>query len=295
MKKEKIILQLGVEIDSMKAHIQRLKRVNYEPHPLDVELLQQKTRHLYDLLFELENLAGATSSAMDAVTGAAQPPVEKTTVPEKEKLSGKPETRPAAAAPVKTERPASQSEIPLPMPEAESPGALAADDGEDSGGAEKTPPRPSPEGRETGAPEIVEETPEVLPSADGEYLGGVKKETPKPKPAETRSNFDLFSDNTTATVGDKFAGREESLADKMQHSRVSDLRQSIGINEKFLFINELFNGDLGRYNKTVDELNALTTLKGVQTFLMEIKIQHQWDEGLEAYQKLSELAERKFK
>jgi len=81
----------------------------------------------------------------------------------------------------------------------------------------------------------------------------------------------------------------------MQKSKVTDLRQSVGINEKFLFINELFNGDMGRYNKVIDELNEMQTLQGVETFLLEIKVQNQWDGESPAYLKLKGLAERKFK
>lgn len=76
---------------------------------------------------------------------------------------------------------------------------------------------------------------------------------------------------------------------------MNDLRQSIGINEKFLFINELFNGDMGRYNKAIDELNELKTLKGAEIFLLELKVQNQWDSELDAFLKLKDLTERKFK
>ena len=69
-------------------------------------------------------------------------------------------------------------------------------------------------------------------------------------------------------VGERFhAGEELSIAERMQKSSISNIREAIGINEKFLFINELFNGDLGRYNKILDDINELPTKKGVDTYL----------------------------
>jgi hypothetical protein len=253
MKKEKIILQLGVEIDTFKAHIQRLKKEDYTLHQLDVELLQQKTRQLYDMLFELENVVKPQDIA-------SPKPV---TIKEKELKEEKKSIAPQHQKPTE-EKPEKPKSIAQPEePIIEKPAV--------------EPPQPPPE----------------------EPLTVPKEEKTQPSPEQTdvpKSNFDLFSESGTATIGDQFAGSDEqNLADKMQGGRVSDLRQSIGINEKFLFINELFNGDMGRYNKAVDELNELKTLQGAETFLLELKVQNQWENDLDAYLKLKDLTERKFK
>jgi hypothetical protein len=265
MRKEKIILQLGVEIDTLKAHIQRLKRENYKPHQLDVELLQQKTRQFYELLFELEKEVKPQ--------GIPSPPParkEKELVQPKEEIAPKPEIRkappPVAEKPEekieekaveKTVKEEARAEVPLEVTEPKEP-------------TEEKQPVPEP---------VKEEPPETTA-----------------KPPETKSHFDLFSESSTVTISDTFSGKEEqSLADKMQESRITDLRQSIGINEKFLFINELFNGDMGRYNKAIDELNEMKILKGAETFLLELKVQNQWNNEMPAYLKLKDLIERKYK
>lgn len=137
-----------------------------------------------------------------------------------------------------------------------------------------------------------------------------KKEVPKPgmppspapgvssRAAEMntpQSAFDLFTASAEKTIGDQFDSNDESsIAQKMQKSKITDLKQAIGINEKFLFINELFNGDLGRYNKAIDEFNELNTQRGVDTHLLELKIHNQWQEDNEAFMKLKSLLDRKF-
>ena len=48
-----------------------------------------------------------------------------------------------------------------------------------------------------------------------------------------------------------------------------------------------------RYNKILDEINELTTNKGVETYILELKVQSQWGDDNEAYHKLKELCARK--
>ncbi len=280
MKKEKIILQLSVEIDTLKAHIQRLKRDNYKLHQLDVELLQQKTRQLYDMLFELEGAVETQSIASPHSKSIASPPTNsiadevKETILPKEEVTEKPEAK-VTAPPAFAENPEekiAEKEIEEVVEEEANKIEIVLDIKEPKEIIEELQPTPEP---------IKEETPTKIETV---------------KQADTKSNFDLFSESGSATVSDKFTGSDkQSLADKMQESRVNDLRQSIGINEKFLFINELFNGDMGRYNKAIDELNELKTLKGAEIFLLELKVQNQWDSELDAFLKLKDLTERKFK
>ncbi len=110
-----------------------------------------------------------------------------------------------------------------------------------------------------------------------------------------KTTLDLFSEAPPETLGDALSHTEkQAVADSLQKSGINDLREAIGINDKFLFINELFNGDLERYNKVIDELNSFSGFLGAQTYLTELQVQYQWDENATAYQKLSNLLERKF-
>ena len=110
------------------------------------------------------------------------------------------------------------------------------------------------------------------------------------------TTLDLFGDAMPESLGEKFANNDDhSIAAKMQQKRIHDLRSAIGINEKFLFINELFGGNLNQYNKTIDELNNLVSLDGARAFLIELRIQHQWPAQAPALQKLNDLIDRKFR
>ena len=96
------------------------------------------------------------------------------------------------------------------------------------------------------------------------------------------------------TLGEKMIQDDHSLAAKFQQNPVRDLKSVIGINDKFLFVNELFGGSMEKYTKSIENLNDLKTLNGAMIYLNELKIELQWNSSNEAYKKLSDLISRKF-
>ena len=103
-----------------------------------------------------------------------------------------------------------------------------------------------------------------------------------------------FELSTGETLGEKMMGEDHSLAAKLQQNSVPDLKSVIGINDKFLFVNELFGGSMEKYNKSIENLNDLKTLNGAMIYLNELKIELQWNSSNEAYLKLKDLISRKF-
>ena len=87
---------------------------------------------------------------------------------------------------------------------------------------------------------------------------------------------------------------DHSVADMLQNQSVNNLRSSIGINDKFLFVNELFGGSMEKFNRSIGNLDDLKTLNGALIYLNELRIELQWNSNNEAYKKLLELVHRKF-
>ncbi|MBR6775947.1 MAG: hypothetical protein IKM23_09620 [Bacteroidales bacterium] len=101
--------------------------------------------------------------------------------------------------------------------------------------------------------------------------------------------------NEYFTIGDALEQSEDkSLAARLQRKPITDLSTSIGINDKFLLLNELFGGSMEKYNKSIKALNNFPTLMGAKTYMSELQIEFQWDCESEAYKKLSDLVERRF-
>ena len=110
-----------------------------------------------------------------------------------------------------------------------------------------------------------------------------------------RITFDLFTENTGNTLADRLKeGQEKRVADKLQENKITDLRSTIGINDKFLFINELFEGNMRIYDEAVQKLNASLTIAQTDLLLLDLKIVYNWDSESPTVKKFVELVRRKF-
>ena len=150
-------------------------------------------------------------------------------------------------------------------------------------------PVPEPEPEPEPEPQLEPE-PEIEPEPE-----------PAPEAPVSESLSDYFGNDdagfelsTSETLGERMMRDDHSLAAKFQQNPVRDLREVIGINDKFLFVNELFGGSMEKYTKSIENLNDLKTLNGAMIYLNELKIELQWNSSNEAYQKLAELVRRKF-
>lgn len=107
---------------------------------------------------------------------------------------------------------------------------------------------------------------------------------------------DLFDTEVAEpeVLGEKMITEDNSLAAKLQNRPVGDLKSAIGINDKFLFVNELFGGSMEKYNRSIENLNDIQTYNGALIYLDELKVELQWNSNNMAYKKLSELVKLKF-
>ncbi len=307
MDKEKFLLRLSLEADTLKAHINRLKPTGYTVHPLDMELLRKKAMDLYDLMLEFEMSSTKSTDIQKepieftikkpepqpvAPTSPPEPVVPAQTAPLAEEPAVPEPEKPLADDVTLTHEPDSAPEIPLEIaeePETKPPTPIQ----------QETPPPPA-ENTEVDTPlEVADEPPVPIPPKD---VMPEKKEAELPpaqqpkahKPAPVKTTLDLFS-TVAESVGTRtMAESDNSVAGRIQKERLQNIRSAIGINEKFLFLNELFKGDLARYNRVIDELNAMQTKQGADTYLMELKIEGQLGENHPAFEKLKEIVGRKY-
>ena len=314
MKMEKLLRDIELDLETYLAHIKRLKKKEKEIHQLDVDLLLENTRKLYDKILGLEHKTIRSHQTI----------VLPETMPEAEIPEVAFSTHGISPGPLVVEEKVEEKiEVEKLEPEVEGKAKVEAK------AKEKTEERPVV--REKGNEVVIEKIEEkedvetkveskkeassttstgtrrmenygdpigFAPGTTNDDESAIEHPTiaknDEPTPS-SRTTFDLFSSDAEETIADKLGKQDDaSVAERMQKSHIADLRQAIGINEKFLFINELFNGDLGRYNKAIDEFNELTSQQGIDTYLLEIKIHNQWPDDSDAYIKLKTLLDRKF-
>jgi hypothetical protein len=270
MEKEKLIQEIKQNLEALEVYADRLEKNPEKAHRMDLELMIEKTRKIYDVLIRL-----------DVLIIPFEADIREEVTPEPEETAEINNPRPEPIS----DTPSEPSEIP---------------DHDNREYEEQITPEKKPETpQETNAGEILTEE-QVAESPVSKEEFRTEPETEKEFPEESseedphKSTIDLFS-TAEPTVSDKYSEQEPvTLADKLNKEGINELREAIGINEKFLFINELFNGDMSKYNKVIDELDEMSTLKGAETYLLELKVQNQWAEDNQAFAKLSELLKRKF-
>ncbi|PLX02530.1 MAG: hypothetical protein C0595_10390 [Marinilabiliales bacterium] len=287
MGKSNLLTSLSLDIETFKAHLKRISKEDYKVHQLDKDLLLEKTRKLYDNILQIE-VDGKEYVEQKKIVEKPIDTVEQKILKEEPKPIVKtqpPKQDVVEEEPVIEEKPKVEEQV-QDEKEDKKPDNVKEE-------IEEIAPKKEQEVNigfkqaEESLPENTGSEAEPLPID----IGTQPEPLPQPK---QESTYDLFSPSSN-TVSDKFATTEDkSIASKLQQNKLSDLRDAIGINEKFLFINELFNGDMGRYNKALDEINSLQSKVGSDTYIMELKIEKQWDVESDAFKKFKELVDRKF-
>lgn len=121
----------------------------------------------------------------------------------------------------------------------------------------------------------------------------VKPETEKKTVKKIIDSNDLFE--SQLSIGEKLQAQQEpALVDKFQDKQIQDIKSAIGINEKFLFINELFGGNMQKYNQSIEKLDFAATKEEAAQIIGELETELKWDPESEARQKLLLFIDRRY-
>lgn len=85
-----------------------------------------------------------------------------------------------------------------------------------------------------------------------------------------------------------------TLADKLRHQPLDDLHKAVPLSDKFLYMNELFEGENNAYKEALDMLNRLTDLADAEQYLTALAQRYRWDNHTKTEKKFRELVARKF-
>ena len=122
---------------------------------------------------------------------------------------------------------------------------------------------------------------------DEELDGDLPEDAPAEAPveiaeealAEPEVELDLFGEPVLRVNEKLGAGRSRSVGEKMEQKEawrtampgaaVKDVRSAISLNDRVLFIRELFGGDAGLFQKAVDDINAMGSLDEMVAYVNE--------------------------
>ena len=142
-----------------------------------------------------------------------------------------------------------------------------------------------------------------IPAKSG--LEEIHTEKKQNSPVASQVNIDLFSSDAS-TINSPVERppvkvpkqvkkkSEESVAEKLQHKKITDLKASIGINEKFQFINELFEGNMKEYTVAIDQINSFSSMTEAESYIDNLTEVYKWNSDNQIVGNFKELVERRF-
>jgi hypothetical protein len=88
--------------------------------------------------------------------------------------------------------------------------------------------------------------------------------------------------------------QKTSLAEKLQKKPISDLKTAIGLNQKFLFMNDLFEGENAAYNEALNLLNNFSSMDDAKNYLLTLGTKYNWDLESDSVVQFTDLVERRY-
>ena len=284
-----VILQIDGILNKMSNQVNFLIRNNKLMNQLDVDLLMENTRKLYDTLCSVKCNMDVDSIPMEVEEGLeGEEEHEEIEDEEDEDLEDDFES-----SRVLEFESSIQEEYEEFERDFEEDIEEDLEDLEDEEGLEDDEELEEQEEQE----EIEDEEENLESSKVLEFEDSVPEEqssVPEEQDSGIRSYKKVYTIEPQ-TLCDKLESAEDnSLAARLQRKPVADLASAIGINDKFLLLNELFGGSMEKYNKSIRALNNFSTLLGAKTYMSELQIEFQWNCESDAYKKLDNLVERRF-
>lgn len=97
------------------------------------------------------------------------------------------------------------------------------------------------------------------------------------------------------SLNDRHKQGKTELVERLKESPVKDLRKAIGINDRFLFINELFRGDENMYERCIKTINSFNIYAEAEYWISrELKVKLGWKDESKAVQHFDQLVKRRF-
>jgi hypothetical protein len=104
----------------------------------------------------------------------------------------------------------------------------------------------------------------------------------------------LPTDNGTS-VNDKLNIPQKQLSDNLMDEPIKDLKKAIGVNDRFLYLNELFRGDEAMYERSIKTINAFNVYPEAELWIRrELKLKLGWDEKYQTVKQFDQLIKRRF-
>ncbi len=115
--------------------------------------------------------------------------------------------------------------------------------------------------------------------------------------SEQQSNKELNETITpiSDSLNEKLKQSKKELSEALKDTPIKDIKKAIGINDRFLFINDLFKGDEAMYERSIKTINGFSIYPEAEYWIRrELKTKLGWDDQHESVKQFDQLVKRRF-
>jgi hypothetical protein len=103
------------------------------------------------------------------------------------------------------------------------------------------------------------------------------------------------SASQSESLNDRLKQEKTELFEVLKDTPIKDLRKAIGINDRFLFIDDLFRGDEAMYERSIKTINSFTIYAEAEYWIIrELKVKLGWPNEHKTVQHFDQLVKRRF-
>jgi 3-methyladenine DNA glycosylase AlkC len=114
-------------------------------------------------------------------------------------------------------------------------------------------------------------------------------------PEAAKELNDLLKDKQQTSVNDILKQDTEEVSHILLETPIKDLKKAIGVNERFLYVNELFRGDEAMYEKSIKTINSFEIYGEAEFWIRrELKLRLGWNENYSTVKQFDQLIRRRF-
>ncbi len=130
--------------------------------------------------------------------------------------------------------------------------------------------------------------PEIPTLAHQDYI-------PQPSKPSLMMEFNTVLAKPAESLNEKLRDERNEVATALQGAPIRDLKKGIGVNDRFLFVQDLFRGDENMYERSLKTINGFSIYPEAQYWIQrELKVKLSWPDNSEAVKLFDQLIKRRF-
>jgi hypothetical protein len=112
---------------------------------------------------------------------------------------------------------------------------------------------------------------------------------------KSREINDIIGGGNGSSLNEKLKSDVVDLRSALNDTPVRDLKKAIGVNDRYVFVNQLFRGDEAMYERSIKTINGFRILPEAEYWMeRELKVKLGWDENSNLTRHFYQLVKRRF-